>query len=303
MTRDRPLVFDIKRHSLDDGPGIRTTVFLKGCNLRCLWCHNPESIDSAEEIGFYPNTCIKCGDCVSACQVQACWLEDAVHIDREKCVKCGSCVKVCPADALRTIGHFYPVEELVEILLRDKAFYEVSDGGVTLSGGEPTLHMDYCREVLYKLKEWRIHTTLQTNGLFDWEEFQEKILPWIDLILFDVKLANARKHLEYTCQYNLRIRANLARLVQVKASGVLPRIPLIPEVTATQENLEALSDWFQEIGVRQCSLLPYNPIWAHKAESLGKKMNSKLSTKMPMQTELETWRNLFKRHDLVDFDT
>jgi pyruvate formate lyase activating enzyme len=302
MTRDRPLVFDIKRHSLDDGPGIRTTVFLKGCNLRCLWCHNPESNDRNHEIGFYPNRCIQCGDCVSVCQVQACRLEDAVHIDREKCVKCGSCVKVCPADALRTIGHFYPVEELVEILLRDKAFYEVSDGGVTLSGGEPTLHMDYCREVLYKLKEWRIHTTLQTNGLFDWEEFQEKILPRVDLILFDVKLADARNHLEYTCEDNLHIQANLARLVQVKPSSVLPRIPLIPEFTATQENLQALSVWFQEIGVRQCSLLPYNPTWAHKAESLGRKMNSRLSTKMLMQTELERWRNLFKRYDLVDFN-
>jgi pyruvate formate lyase activating enzyme len=211
-------------------------------------------------------------------------------------------VKACPADALRLIGRFYPVEELVEILLQDKAFYEVSKGGVTLSGGEPTVHMDYCREVLYKLKEWGIHTALQTNGLFVWEEFQEKILPWVDLILFDVKLADARNHLEYTCQDNLHIQANLARLVQVKPSSVLPRIPLIPEFTATQENLQALSVWFQEIGVRQCSLLPYNPTWAHKAESLGKKMDSRLSTRMLTQTELKRWRNFFIFHDLVDFN-
>jgi len=302
MAHERPLIFDIKRHSLDDGPGIRSTVFLKGCNLRCLWCHNPESIDSGEEIGFYPKSCIGCGDCVSVCQVQACRLEDAVHIDREKCVKCGSCVKACPADALRSIGRFYPVEELIEILLKDKAFYEVSGGGVTLSGGEPTLHMDYCRDVLYKLKERDIHTTLQTNGFFDWGEFQEKILPWVDLILFDVKLADARNHLEYTCQDNLRTQANLAHLVQVKPSSVLPRIPLIPEVTATQENLQALSDWFQEIRVRQCSLLPYNPTWAHKAESLGRKMDARLPIQMFTPAELNRWKNFFQRYDLVDFN-
>lgn len=147
-------------------------------------------------------------------------------------------------------------------------------------------------------KEWDIYSTLQTNGFFDWEEFQEKIFSWIDLILFDVKLSDARNHLEYTYQDNLHIQANLARLVQAKPSSILPRIPLNPKFIATPENLQALLDWFQAIGVKQNSLLPYNPAWAHKAESIGKKMNPRLPTQMLTPTELERWRQLFMEHHL-----
>ena len=305
----RPLVFDIKRHALEDGPGIRSTVFFKGCPLTCLWCQNPESIDPGPEIGFYPRDCIKCGDCVQACPVSACALEDPFLIDRKRCTRCGDCVEACPGRALRLIGRFYPVDELVDILLRDKTFYEVSGGGVTFSGGEPTLFMDYASAVLRALKDSGIHTAIQTNGFFAWEEFGEKILPYVDLIMFDVKLADADKHREYTGQSNELILANLKNLLAERpaassaerAKAVLPRIPLIPEFTATVENLRSISDLLKGLGVKKCSLLPYNPTWISKAENFGKNVDPRLSRYLLTPQELKKYQDIFSWSELVTF--
>ncbi|MDP3030067.1 MAG: glycyl-radical enzyme activating protein [Deltaproteobacteria bacterium] len=307
LTTTRPLVFDIKRHALEDGPGIRSTVFFKGCPLTCLWCQNPESIDPGPEIGFYPRDCIKCGDCVQACPVSACALEDPFLIDRKRCTMCGDCVEACPGRALRLIGRFYPVDELVDILLRDKIFYEVSGGGVTFSGGEPTVFMDYAAAVLKALKDSGIHTAIQTNGFFAWEEFGEKILPYVDLIMFDVKLADADKHREYTGQSNELILANLKNLLSEIRRGVsetrrggdereeavLPRIPLIPEFTATVENLRSISDLLKGLGVKKCSLLPYNPTWISKAENFGKNVDPRLSRYLLTPQELKKYQDIF----------
>ena len=300
LTAARPLVFDIKRHALKDGPGIRSTVFFKGCPLTCLWCQNPESIDPGPEIGFYPRDCIKCGDCVQACPVSACALEDPFLIDRKRCTRCGDCVEACPGRALRLIGRFYPVDELVDILLRDKTFYEVSGGGVTFSGGEPTVFMDYASAVLKALKDSGIHTAIQTNGFFAWEEFGEKILPYVDLIMFDVKLADADKHREYTGQSNELILANLKNLLSEtrrggagRAEAVLPRIPLIPGFTATVENLRSISDLLKGLGVKKCSLLPYNPTWISKAENFGKNVDPRLSSHLLTPQELKKYQDIF----------
>jgi pyruvate formate lyase activating enzyme len=317
----RPLVFDIKRHALEDGPGIRSTVFFKGCPLTCLWCQNPESIDPGPEIGFYPRDCIKCGDCVQACPVSACALEDPFLIDRKRCTMCGDCVEACPVSAcaledpflidrkrctmcgdcveacpgraLRLIGRFYPVDELVDILLRDKTFYEVSGGGVTFSGGEPTVFMDYASAVLKALKDSGVHTAIQTNGFFASEEFGKKILPYVDLIMFDVKLADADKHREYTGQSNEPILTNLKNLLAERAEAVLPRIPLIPEFTATVENLRSISDLLKGLGVKKCSLLPYNPTWISKAENFGKNVDPRLSRYLLTPQELKKYQDIF----------
>lgn len=301
MTAAVPLIFDIRRYALDDGPGIRTTVFMKGCNLRCLWCHNPESLDPAPEIGFYPRDCINCGDCVEACPASACQLENPARIDREKCTRCGDCVQVCPGKALRLLGRFYGIDELLEILLRDRMFYTVSGGGVTLSGGEPTLYLDYGAEILGRLKDLGIHTALQTNGCFLWEEFRQKLLPQVDLVMMDLKLADGKKHREYTGQDNSLIFANLRNLLEENPQRVFLRIPLIPGFTATLENLQALSQLLQELGVKRCSLLPYNPTWFHKAESIGKHVDARISTHFLTSEELAACRKIFAWAELVAF--
>jgi pyruvate formate lyase activating enzyme len=238
---------------------------------------------------------------VEACPVSACQLENPARIDREKCTRCGDCAEACPGKALRLLGHFYAVDELLEILLRDRTFYEVSGGGVTLSGGEPTLFLDYAAEILGRLKELGIHTALQTNGFFAWPEFREKILPFIDLVMFDVKLADSRQHREYTGLDNSRLWANLHNLFREKPSCVLPRIPLVPGFTATLKNLQALSHLLRELGVHRCSLLPYNPTWFHKAESIGKSVDSRMSPDFLTPEELATYRKIFAWAELVDF--
>lgn len=280
MEHHQPLIFDIRRHVLEDGPGIRTTVFLKGCNLSCIWCQNPESIDPLCEIAFYPGDCIECGDCVTACKTGACQMENRLRIDRTRCDRCGDCVEICPGLGLRKIGHFYPIEELISILLRDRVFYEVSGGGITLSGGEPTFHMGYISSILQKLKMQEIHTAIQTNGFFEWSQFKEKVLNWVDLIMFDVKLADPEGHLRYTGRKNYLILKNLRRLFKERPKDVITRIPLIPGITATTQNLEAISKMLQEIGMNKCSLLPYNPTGLSKAENIGKKVAPILSRHM-----------------------
>ena len=188
METRRPLIVDVKRGSLEDGPGIRTVVFFKGCALRYVFCHNPEAQESAPELAFVRERCLECGACARACPLGAIDLGSAARVDRVKCDLCGLCVEACPAGALRMIGRFWPADELVELLLRDAAFYRHSKGGVTFSGGECTMFPGYLEVVLQRLKERQVHVVLETSGWFDYDIFAEKILPYVDLVLFDVKL-------------------------------------------------------------------------------------------------------------------
>jgi pyruvate formate lyase activating enzyme len=293
MNELQPFILDIKRHVLEDGPGIRTTVFFKGCNLHCPWCHNPDAIDPDPEIAFFPRECIDCGDCVEVCPTGACRLEAEVIIDREACNRCGECAEVCPSQALRLLGRHYDVDELLEIILRDRMFYAVSGGGVTLSGGEPTLFMDYCGAVLGCLKELSLFTALQTNGIFVWRDFRERLLPLVDLVMIDVKMADGERHREYTGLDNGLVWANLEALLKEKPEAALPRIPLIPGFTATRENLEAISRRFQETGVRKCALLPYNPTWFHKSASIGKPVAPGLSPHLMTSEALAVCQEIF----------
>lgn len=281
MTAPPAVVFDIRRFALDDGPGIRTTVFFKGCPLACVWCHNPESIRPAAEIGFQAPSCIGCGACAVVCPEDCIALDREERVDRAACTVCGLCVEACPAAALRVIGAVYPVEELVELLLRDRVFYETSGGGVTFSGGEPTLHMHYLSGILEALKQCGIHTAIQTCGLFDLAAFKRLLLPYLDLIHFDIKLIDPREHEKYTGAGNAAILSNFRALTAIAKDRILPRIPLIPGITMRRENLSGIAALLKGLGYAVCELLPYNPDGARKRRTLGIPVSPEVVETMP----------------------
>lgn len=289
-----PLIFDVRRGSTEDGPGIRTTVFFKGCTLNCRWCHNPESIDARQEIGFYPQACIGCGECQKVCPASACHLDTESRIDRTMCTRCGACADACPAKALRKIGRAYPPEELMDLLLRDMPLYRASGGGITLSGGEPMLHMEYAAEILRALKERRINTAIETNGLFPWGGFATMILPNIDLIMMDVKLADPEEHRQYTGASNAVILGNLRRLASEHSSLLQVRVPLVPGFTTSDENLGAIASLLSGLGIERSMLLPYNPTWFHKAAAIGRQVDPMLSPQMPSAEGSAAWHARFQ---------
>jgi len=197
-------VFDIQRYSVHDGPGIRTLVFFKGCPLRCRWCQNPESMDRRQEIAFFANKCIGCGECANVCPQGAIVFEDDRRINRELCDRCGECAKVCYAEALTIIGKQYDVRSLLDIVERDRPFYEQSGGGVTVSGGEPTVQYEFLLEFLRAAKEAGLNTVIETCGAFAWDKF-EKLLPYLDIVYFDLKIADEEEHRRLTGVGNERI--------------------------------------------------------------------------------------------------
>ncbi|MEW6417518.1 MAG: glycyl-radical enzyme activating protein [Nitrospirota bacterium] len=292
----RPLIFNIHHFALDNGPGIRTTVFFKGCPLSCFWCHNPESMSSSREIAFYPKLCIQCGDCMKVCNEDAVQLDTTGRILREKCSVCGRCAEICPARALRVIGAYYSAGELVEILMKDRIFYETSNGGVTFSGGEPALYADYAGEVMKELKKNLIHIAIQTSGMFDMSEFKAKLLPYIDLIYYDIKLFDSEVHRKYTGSGNSRILENFIYLIKLSNIKIIPRMPLIPGITATQENLSHIADFLSNAGCLTYELLPYNSGGIAKRHSLGKTIPQELAA-LRLDVEREkAWRELFNEH-------
>ena len=254
----QPLIFNIHHFALDDGPGIRTTVFLKGCPLSCIWCHNPESMSCNAEIAFYPDKCIQCGDCGSVCEQGAIKLHDDRRIKRDQCSVCGKCADICPAAALEVTGNHYPVDELIEILLKDRIFYETSKGGVTFSGGEPALHAGYLQPVMKELKKNNIHIAIQTSGMFDLTEFRTKLLPYIDLIYYDIKLIDPKRHEKYTGRGNDTILDNFTDLIETPDVEIIPRVPLVPDITATAKNIAGIADFIKNAGCASYELLPYN---------------------------------------------
>lgn len=265
-----PLIVDIKRHSLEDGPGIRSIVFFKGCPLRCTFCQNPETQDPGPEIAFSPRECIHCGKCAQACPNGAIDLAFPPRIHRQRCTCCGACSDACPGKGLRRVGRHYPVDTLEGILLRDLPFYRHSGGGVTLSGGEPTLHPNYLEPLLRGLKAEGVHVVLETSGQFHYPTFRRRILPWLDLIYYDVKLANPNAHEQHTGHTNHTILDNLRQLLRQSEAQIQPRIPVIPGITATRANLSAIANILYDAGADSIHLLPYNPMGIGKAVSLGK---------------------------------
>ncbi len=296
MTEPPPLIFAIHRFALDDGPGIRTTVFLKGCPLSCIWCHNPESMSPWRQMAVYPDLCILCGSCRLVCPEEAVSESPILQIDRNLCNACGLCAENCPTTAIRAIGKEYPLDELLEILRRDQHFYEASGGGVTFSGGEPTLHLNYLGDALKELKKEAISTAIQTCGMFNYEDFSRKVLPYADLIMFDIKLIDAAQHRRYTGKDNAVILENFRRLTKEAGNKVLPRIPLIPGITATPDNLRKIASFLADLGYKQCDLLSYNPAGIEKRRAVGMKSSLKLpETPLGWEEEEELRRDFLEQ--------
>ncbi len=273
----RPLIFDIHRYALDDGPGIRTTVFFKGCPLTCLWCHNPEGMLSDPELGHYHRRCIACGDCVAACPRQAIGLDAGViEIHREQCDVCGLCADQCPAGALEVKGRFYTVAELTALLLKDRRFYANSNGGITLSGGEPTRHPDFLTRLVQNLKAHDLHIALQTCGLFGWETFEKQLLPWIDLIFFDLKAENDALHRQWTGRSNRLILDNFSKLAETAPDKLVCTIPLVLGMTAQKKNIRSLARRVGSIQGLRYRLHPYHPGALFKAGVLGRRADDRL---------------------------
>ena len=296
-----PLILDIKGNSLDDGPGIRTVVFFKGCPLSCVWCHNPESKKAVPEISFDKTECVACDTCIESCPENALDRKNPFFIDRTRCTLCGVCVENCPSGALSMVGKAMALEEIVAIAEKDKPFYKNSNGGVTLSGGEPTLHMDFLSGLLQRLKKQDIHTLLETCGMFEFELFAEKILPYVDTIYFDIKIYDPDIHKQFCGIKNDRILKNFSKLNRLSAENgfdLLARTPLIPNITATEKNLTEIADFLTTRGVRQSRLLAYNPLWHEKNEKIGTRNsfqnNKEMNTWLPSE-KLEAYRSIFTK--------
>lgn len=274
MSSERALIFDLKRDCSEDGPGIRTTVFFKGCPLSCSWCQNPEGRSKCAELSFDPGSChpAQCGTpCIEVCPENCLLFEQGrLVIDRDTCTACNRCSEVCPTGALEASGYWIDLDELLYRLLIDKPFYRSSGGGVTLSGGEVTQQMAFAHRLLKALKAEGIDTAIETCGFFNYRRFRERMLPWLDLIYFDLKLIDAAESREYTGQSNGLILDNFVRLKREAQVPVVPRVPLIPGITTSERNLGGIADFLQQNGVDTATLLPYNPLWQDKATRLGK---------------------------------
>lgn len=262
-------IFNIQKFSIHDGPGVRTTVFLKGCPLRCKWCANPESQLVEVQILHDQKKCVGCETCVHVCPQKAIEVKNGrivIHTDR--CTGCRTCIQNCPSMALSYEGETKNVEEVVEICLQDLDFYEESDGGVTISGGEGMTQPDFVKELLLRLKEHGIHTAIETTGYAPDSVFQE-LAPMFDLLLFDVKQYDSLKHKEGTGVGNEQIIKNLRWAIQ-KGLDVLPRIPVIPNFNAALEDAAGIAALLKEVGASKVQLLPFHQFGENKYHLLGK---------------------------------
>ncbi|HSV31777.1 MAG TPA: glycyl-radical enzyme activating protein [Atribacteraceae bacterium] len=282
------LIFDIQHYSLQDGPGIRTTVFLKGCPLRCRWCHNPESQDMFPEIGFSENKCQRCGACEEFCPRKACSLHHPFRVDRRLCDVCGRCVLPCPSSALEIIGREVTVKEVVAEALKDEVFYFQSGGGVTISGGEPLRQGNFVTELLFALKALGYHLTLDTSGYSRGDESDLRQLlalaPDLDLILYDLKLIDEQKHREYVGVSNQTILENACILGVKYPHKVVFRYPLIPGLNDSISDIKALGTFLSRFPRCALEILPYHRLGVGKYRKTGRAWE--LAELMPPKEEL-----------------
>ena len=242
----RGLIFEIQKMSTEDGPGIRTTVFLKQCPLKCIWCHNPESIQKKPQLQWLDHKCIGCKICIETCKQGALKLKkDGMHIDRDKCISCGECVQECPSTALNMYGKWWALEEIFKEIEKDKVYYTKSGGGITVSGGEPTMQPEFVLQFLKMCKENGISTALDTCG-YTSKEIYKNLLPQVDMVLLDIKLIDSDQHKKYTGVPNERILENaiwMANYIKESNKKLWIRTPVIPGYTATDQNIKGIAEF------------------------------------------------------------
>lgn len=264
------IVFDIKKFSIHDGPGIRTTIFFKGCPLSCWWCHNPEGQALEPEMIFRAQLCIRCYACLPVCEKDAISLDgDIVSTDREKCTACGTCVEVCYSGAREIVGRRMTVAQVMAEIERDRAFYDESGGGVTFSGGEPLSQPVFLLELLQACKEKEIHTALDTCGFSAWETL-DSVREYVDLFLYDLKLIGDVRHRKFTGVSNQLILDNLQALSQ-RDHDIVLRLPIIPEINDDDENIRRAGAFAAALPrLERVDVLPYHKIGLEKYHRLGK---------------------------------
>lgn len=260
-------ICDIQRFSVHDGPGIRTTIFFKGCPLACQWCHNPETISFQNELVFSVSDCIGCGDCVPVCSKSALGLcKGRIRVEYSACDGCMRCTELCPSGALKPAARPYSSEALLAEVLRDFNYYG-EDGGITLSGGEPLVHVEFLKEFLPQAKAADLHVVAETAGHWAYEQLVP-VLDHVDLFLFDVKTFDGQRHREYTGRSNARILRNLRRLL-ADGRDVQVRMPLVPGRNADGENLTSTARLMASLGLSAITLLPYHSLGEGKLAKIG----------------------------------
>lgn len=264
------IVFDIKKFSIHDGPGIRTTVFFKGCPLSCWWCHNPEGQAPKPELVFRESRCIRCGACLEVCDQGAIsWDGDVVSTDGEKCALCGACVEVCYAEAREMVGQEMTVAQVMAEIERDVPFYDESGGGVTFSGGEPLLQQGFLLALLRACNEKEIHTALDTCGFATWETL-DSIRKHVDLFLYDLKLMDEAKHRKFIGVSNELILKNL-QMLSKRGYNICLRVPIIPGINDDAENIRQIGTFAAALPrLNQVDILPYHRAAAEKYDRLNK---------------------------------
>ncbi len=261
------LVFNIQRFSVHDGPGIRTTVFMKGCPLHCRWCSNPESINPYSEVMVSDSRCILCGRCAEVCPQKAIKLNKIRKIDRLRCDLCLKCADVCPTGAIKTIGQFMTIHEVLSEIMRDELFYQNSGGGVTISGGEPLMQWRFVRNLLKGCQLEGIHTALDTSGYAS-KAILEEVLEYVDLCLYDIKHTDTESHRRGTGRRSRRIIENF--YLTAKSVRTWLRVPVIPGYNDSEENIVSLIRLAKEGDVEKISLLPYHEYGKTKYKQLGR---------------------------------